>query len=113
MPIQNTELNRVFHALAHPARRSVVQRLTRGPAGVTELAEPFDMALPSFLQHLGVLEECGMVRSVKRGRVRTYTLIPPPLRAAEGWLGKQRAVWEQRLDQLDDYLVRLDTRGDR
>lgn len=113
MPIHRSELDRIFHALAHPARRGVVQRLTHGPAAVSELAEPFDMALPSFLQHLDVLEDCGMVRSAKRGRVRTYALTPRPLRAAEGWLGKQRALWEQRLDQLDDYLLRLDAKGDQ
>lgn len=76
---------------------------------MSELAEPFDMALPSFLQHLKVLEGCGMVRSQKSGRVRTYRISPAPLRAAEGWMSAQRALWERRLDQLDRYLVDLDT----
>lgn len=112
MPIRHAELDRVFKALSHPTRRTVVQRLTRGPAAVSELAEPFDIALPSFLQHLDVLEASGMVESAKRGRVRTYRLTPRPLRVAETWLGKQRAEWEQRLDQLDEYLRHLDTEQD-
>ena len=74
---------------------------------MSELAEPFRMSLPSFLQHLEVLESCGLVKSRKAGRVRTYRLTPQPLRAAESWLGKQRAVWNSRLDQLDTYLVGL------
>ena len=71
---------------------------------MSELAEPFHMALPSFSQHLGVLEDCGLVRSRKEGRVRTYQLAPQALKAAEGWLAKQRTLWTRRLDQLDDYL---------
>jgi sugar-specific transcriptional regulator TrmB len=74
---------------------------------VSELAEPFDMALPSFLQHLKVLEDCGLVRSQKSGRIRTYQISPEPLRAAEGWMTEQRALWERRLDQLDRYLEDL------
>ena len=72
---------------------------------MSELAAPFPMALPSFLQHLDVLESCGLVKSRKVGRVRTYQLIPQPLRAAEGWLEKRRAIWNRRLDQLDAYLA--------
>lgn len=71
---------------------------------MSELAEPFHMALPSFSQHLDVLEDCGLVRSRKVGRVRTYRLAPQPLKAAEGWLSRQRNLWTRRLDQLDDYL---------
>jgi len=74
---------------------------------VSELARPFDIALPSFTQHLGVLEQCGLVRSRKVGRVRTYRLVPQPLKAAELWMVQQRALWERRLDQLDDYLLEL------
>ena len=103
----NQELTRVFHALSDPTRRAVLERLTRGPAAVRALARPFDMALPSFVQHLGVLEECGLVRSKKEGRVRTYTLAPHPLKAAEHWLSAQRAHWERRLDSLDDFLQTL------
>jgi DNA-binding transcriptional ArsR family regulator len=104
MPNQTTDLSRVFHALGDPTRRAVLERLSRGPAAMTELAQPFGMALPSFSQHLGVLEECGLVRSRKTGRVRTYRLAPQPLEAAQDWLAAQRARWERRLDQLDDYL---------
>ena len=104
MPNQSAQLNRVFQALADPTRRAVLARLARGTAPVSELAEPFAMALPSFLQHLQVLEGCGLVSSRKSGRVRTYRLSPRPLQAAEGWMAEQRALWERRLDQLDEYL---------
>ena len=103
----NQELTRVFHALSDPTRRAVLERLTRGPAAVGELAQPFRMALPSFVQHLGVLEECGLVRSKKQGRVRTYILAPQPLTAAERWLSDQRVHWERRLDSLDNFLQTL------
>ena len=107
MPNQSAALDRVFHALGDPTRRAVVQRLSAGPAPVTELARPFDMALPSFTQHLAVLEACGLVRSRKTGRVRTYQLVPKPLQAAEHWMAAQRDLWERRLDQLDAYLLTL------
>ena len=104
MPNQSADLGRVFQALADPTRRAVLEKLSRGPAAMSELAQPFRMALPSFSQHLDVLEDCGLVRSSKAGRVRTYELSPQSLRAAEGWLARQRALWARRLDQLDDYL---------
>lgn len=104
MPNQSLQLNRVFQALADPTRRAVLEQLSGGPASVTQLARPFRMALPSFAQHLDVLETCGLVRSRKRGRVRTYQLAPQPLEAAEQWMARQRAMWERRLDQLDSYL---------
>jgi DNA-binding transcriptional ArsR family regulator len=97
----------LFRALADPTRRDVLARLSRSPASVTELAGPFDMALPSFLQHLRILEESGLVRSRKEGRVRTYRLEPKRLKQAEDWLAKQRTLWERRLDQLDAYLIDL------
>jgi DNA-binding transcriptional ArsR family regulator len=103
----NQQLTSVFHALTDPTRRAVLERLTHGPAAVSELAQPFKMALPSFVQHLGVLEDCGLVRSKKQGRVRTYTLVPQPLTAAEHWLSAQRALWERRLDSLDNFLETL------
>jgi DNA-binding transcriptional ArsR family regulator len=103
----NQELTRIFQALTDPTRRAVLERLTRGPAPVSELAQPFKMALPSFVQHLQVLEHSGLVRSKKQGRVRTYTLAPQPLKAAEHWLSAQRAHWERRLDALDDFLKTL------
>jgi DNA-binding transcriptional ArsR family regulator len=102
-----SQLNRIFHGLADPTRRAVLERLSDGPAPVSTLAQPFKMALPSFLQHLDVLEDCGLVRSRKSGRVRTYQLAPRPLRIAETWLEKQRSKWDRRLDQLDAYLVTL------
>jgi DNA-binding transcriptional ArsR family regulator len=104
---QAIQLNRVFQGLADPTRRAVLERLRRGPAAVSELAEPFGMSLPAFLQHLDVLQRCGMVKSRKAGRVRTYELTPRPLRAAESWLEKQRSLWNRRLDQLDTYLADL------
>jgi DNA-binding transcriptional ArsR family regulator len=101
VPNQSATLSTVFQALTDPTRRAVIERLTRGPAPMTELARPFDMALPSFSQHLGVLESCGLVRSKKVGRVRTYRLAPDPLKKAQSWMARQREQWEQRLDQLD------------
>src|ERR1700747_1138358 len=106
MPNQQ-QLTRVFQALSDPTRRAVLERLTRGPAAVSELAQPFRMALPSFVQHLAMLEDCGLVSSKKQGRVRTYTIAPQPLRAAEHWLTAQRVNWERRLDSLDDFLQLL------
>ena len=97
----------VFRALSDPTRRQVLARLSRGAASVSDLAEPFDMALPSFVQHLQVLERCGLVRSRKRGRVRTYQLVPEQMKLAEDWLAQQRSLWERRLDQLDDYLIEI------
>lgn len=97
-------LDGVFRALGDPTRRAVVERLGRGPAAVGVLAAPFRMALPSFLQHLRVLEDCGLVTSRKKGRVRTYRIAPRPLKAADHWLARQRSLWERRLDQLDAYL---------
>lgn len=104
MPKHSEQLDRVFQALAGPTRRAVLERLGRGPATTTELAREFDMTLPSFSQHLEVLERSGLVRSRKRGRVRTYRLAPAPLERAEHWLARQRALWTRRLDQLDEYL---------
>jgi DNA-binding transcriptional ArsR family regulator len=104
---QAARLDRVFHGLADPTRRAVLQRLGIGPAAVSDLAKPFRMSLPSFLQHLEVLEDCGLVKSRKEGRVRTYRLTPQPLTAAESWLGAHRALWSRRLDQLDTYLADL------
>ena len=107
MPNHYVQLNRVFQALADPTRRAVVERLGGGPVAMSELARPFAMALPSFAQHLNVLAACGLVRSRKKGRVRTYQLVPRPLKVAEQWMIEQRAIWERRLDQLDNYLKDL------
>ena len=98
----------VFRALSDPTRRDVVARLTRSPASVSELAEPFAMTLPSFVQHLGVLESSGIVRSRKAGRVRTYELVSKRLRFAEDWLAAQRGQWEQRMDRFATYANTMD-----
>ena len=85
----------------------MLERLSRSPGSVSELAAPYDMALPSFVEHLKILETCGLVRSTKTGRVRTYAIVPKRLRLAEDWLEKQRTLWESRLDRLDAYLLTL------
>lgn len=107
MPNQTKQLNQVFQALADPTRRAVLKRLSRGPVSTLELARPFDMALPSFTQHLGMLEKSGLVKSKKSGRVRTYELAPKPLQAAEDWMTNRRELWERRLDQLDAHLLTM------
>lgn len=113
MTNQQSRLNDTFHALADPTRRAVLARLTSGPATVSDLAQPFSMALPTFLQHLKVLEECGLVKSKKAGRVRTCQLKPRPLEEAQDWLGAQHTLWTKRLDQLDDYLRHLSATENR
>ena len=106
---QGDGLDRKFQALADRTRRAVVERLARGPASVSQLAEPFDMALPSFVQHLGVLERAGIVTSEKAGRVRTYQLAVDALSDCGSWIGRQRLPAEQRLDRLGDHLQTLQT----
>lgn len=101
-------LDKAFQALANPTRRAVIERLGQGPATVSELARPFQMALPSFLQHLRVLEANGLIQSRKRGRVRTVRIRPNNLKRAASWLAEQREIWERRLDQLDDYVNTLE-----
>jgi len=104
---EGVDLGGVFHALSDPTRRGVVERLGQGPATTSDLARSFDMALPSFTQHLGVLERSGLVTSEKKGRVRTYRLAPQPLEDMASWLAAQRALWTRRLDQLDAFLYDL------
>lgn len=94
----------MFHALADPSRRAMLERLAEGPVSVGDLARPFAMALPSLLQHLRVLEGCGLIRTEKVGRVRTCRLEPHALKEAGDWIARQRAVWEARFDRLDAYL---------
>jgi DNA-binding transcriptional ArsR family regulator len=98
-------LDQVFQALADPTRRAMVERLVRGPASVSELSRPLAMSLPAVMQHLQVLQACGLVRSEKTGRVRTCHIEPGALRAAEAWITAQRTAWEGRLDRLGDYLA--------
>lgn len=96
----------IFHALANPTRRRVLERLGDGPATVSELAAPFGMRLPSFVQHLAVLERSRLVRSRKRGRVRTYELVPERLQVAEDWIAARRREWEAKLDRFDAFVTR-------
>jgi DNA-binding transcriptional ArsR family regulator len=104
---QSIALDRMFHALADPTRRVMVERLARGPASVSELAEPLTMSLPAVVQHLAVLEASGLVRSEKVGRVRTCRIEPKALRTAEQWITARRTIWERRLDRLGEYLAAL------
>jgi len=104
-PAAREPLDRVFHALADPSRRLIVERLSRGPASVSELAEPLPMSLPAVVQHLQVLEGSGLVRSEKVGRVRTCRIEPVALRPVERWISLRRASWESRLDRLGEYLA--------
>jgi DNA-binding transcriptional ArsR family regulator len=99
------DVDLLFHALADPSRRAMVDRLTRGPASVTELARPLEMSLPAVVQHLHVLEASGLVRSQKLGRVRTCTVEPVALRTAERWIADRRTLWEESLDRLGEYLA--------
>ncbi len=101
-------LDRVFHALADPARRHMVERLTRGPASVSELARPLTLTLPAVVQHLQVLEASGLIRSKKIGRVRTCTIEPAALRTAERWLAERRTTWERKFDRLEQILAEQD-----
>src|ERR1700723_1576106 len=105
---QSPDLDRLFHALADPARRAMVERLTRGPAPMGELARPLPMSLPAAMQHLGVLEAAGLVWSQKIGRVRTCAIEPGALSLAEQWINARRIEWDQRLDRLGDYLKSLE-----
>jgi DNA-binding transcriptional ArsR family regulator len=107
MPNYAVKLDQVFQALSDPTRRAVLQRLSGGAASTLELARPFEMALPSFTQHLSMLERFGLVKSKKSGRVRTYELAPNRLQTAENWILDRRKLWERRLDQLDDYLLTM------
>jgi DNA-binding transcriptional ArsR family regulator len=102
---QSAPLDLVFHALADPTRRMMVERLSRGPASVSELARPLTMSLPAVVQHLHVLEASGLVRSEKVGRVRTCRMESRTLRLAEQWIAERQMSWERRLDRLGDFLA--------
>lgn len=109
---QSQDLDRLFRALADPARRAMLERLGRGPAAVMELAKPLPMSLPAAMQHLGVLEAAGLVRTQKVGRTRTCAIEPRAMGRAEQWITARRQEWESRLDQLDAYLKTLERQGD-
>ena len=104
---QSAVADDVFYALSNSTRRKVLEQLSVAPATVSELAAPFDMKLPSFVQHLSVLEESRLVKSKKRGRVRTYEIVPERFKVAEGWLTERRELWEARFDRFDQYVKQL------
>jgi DNA-binding transcriptional ArsR family regulator len=108
--LQSAVVDEVFYALSNATRRRVLEQLSAGPATVTELAAPFDMKLPSFVQHLSVLEQSRLVKSKKRGRVRTYEIAPERFKLAEDWLSERRQSWEERLDRFDEYIKHLKER---
>ena len=101
---QDAVLDLAFQALADPSRRAMVDRLSHGPASVSELAKPLAMSLPAVMQHLAVLEASGLVKSQKVGRVRTCSIEPKALSRAETWIAERRALWERRLDRLGQFL---------
>lgn len=103
--LNNAAVDKVFHALGEPTRRAIVERLSRGPVSVSELAKPFDLTLAAIVQHLQVLENSGVVRTEKTGRVRTCRIEPRGLSIAEGWIAERRSLWERRLDRLGDILA--------
>jgi len=105
--VQAAVADDVFYALSNSTRRKVLEQLSVAPATVSELAAPFDMKLPSFVQHLSVLEQSRLVKSKKRGRVRTYEIVPERFKVAEDWLSARRQVWEARLDRFDQYVKQL------
>ena len=105
--VQTAVTDDVFYALSSSTRRKVLEQLSVGPATVSELAAPFDMKLPSFVQHLSVLERSRLVKSKKRGRVRTYEIAPERFKVVEDWLTARRRSWEARLDRFDDYVKQL------
>jgi DNA-binding transcriptional ArsR family regulator len=102
---QPPSLDLAFQALADPSRRVIVERLSSGPASVSQLAEPLPMSLPAVVQHLQVLEASGLVRSEKVGRVRTCRIEPAAMRPVEQWIAERRTSWERRLDRLGNYLA--------
>ena len=99
------QLDLMFQALADPARRQMVERLSRSPASVSELAKPFDMALPSFLKHIRFLEDSGWIRTHKSGRVRMCVIETASFDVVEVWLSEQRALWKGRTDRLEQFVT--------
>ena len=111
--VQSAVVDDVFTALSNSTRRKVLEQLSAGPATVSELAAPFDMKLPSFVQHLSVLEQSRLVKSKKRGRVRTYEILPERFIVAENWLTARRQLWESRFDRFDAYVKHLKEKESR
>ena len=109
MPNNDSDIETTFSALADPTRRAVVQALSKGPAAVSQLAKPFEMALPSFTQHLGVLESAGLIISKREGRSRICSLNPSALKAAEDWMANYRQQWERRMDRYEAHLENMKT----
>ena len=105
------DLSGIFQALADPTRRAVLGRLGTGPASVSELAKPFEMALPSFMKHIRFLEGSGLIRTRKEGRIRTCEIENKRLAAVEGWLLEQRALWEGRADRLEQFVTKIQEKG--
>lgn len=110
MPSQKANIDRVFHALGDPMRRAIMERLSQGPTSVSRLAEPLEITLAAVVQHLQVLEESGLVRTEKTGRVRTCSIEPSGLSVAEQWIRDRRSLWERQLDRLGDLLAEPDER---
>ncbi len=109
---QSSHVDPLFHALGDPTRRAMVERLSQGPASVSELAAPLSMSLSAVVQHLAILETSGLVRSEKVGRVRTCSIEPGALSLAEQWIAQRRADWERRFDRLGAYLAGLPPESD-
>jgi DNA-binding transcriptional ArsR family regulator len=107
----SAQLDGIFQALADPTRRAVLGRLGKGPASISDLAKPFDMALPSFMKHIHFLEDSGLIRTRKEGRVRTCMIKKRPFAAVETWLSAQRAVWEARTDRLEQFVTASHDKG--
>jgi DNA-binding transcriptional ArsR family regulator len=107
MAKHDPDLDLLFQALADPTRRAMLERLARGPAPVSELARPTGLRLPTVMRHLSVLEQAGLVSTAKDGRVRSCAIVPQALAPMRAWLDEQRAVWEGRLDRLEDYVTKL------
>lgn len=107
MAKRDPELLLLFHALSDPTRRAILTRLAQGPAPVSELAAPTGLRLPTVMRHLAVLEAAGLVASAKDGRVRSCAIVPEALAPVRGWLDAQRAIWESRLNRLEDYVTGL------
>ena len=108
MDEQKPDIDRVFHALGDPTRRAIMEKLSEGPISVSRLAGPLDMTLAAVVQHVQVLEECGLVQTEKPGRVRTCSLAPGGLAVVEKWISDRRSMWERRLDRLGDLLAEPD-----